>query len=97
MMIDVIIKRPHESPKEVTIPNALRALQEIVGGPIEQYTVRADLAIVCNEEGRIRGLTRNCSVYGSWFYGTIIVVGVDGESFSDCPITLEEFEHDYTD
>ena len=93
----VIIKRPHDKPRILTIPNALRALQEIVGGHIELYTVRADMAIVCNEEGRIRGLTRNCSVYGSWFYGTIIVVGTKGEDLTDCPITLEDFEHEYTD
>lgn len=96
-MINVIVKRPHESPKEVTIPNALRALQEIVGGHIELYTVRADMAIVCNDDGIRLGLLRNISVYGSWFYGTVIVVGTKGEDLTDCPITVEEFEHDYTD
>lgn len=87
--IKVIVKRPGEKPEWQTIPNTLEALQEIVGGYIEAVSPFTDAVIICNEEGRIRGLEYNCDVFGYGFVGTIIFAGVDGEEFDDFPQDIE--------
>lgn len=93
--IRVIIKRPDEPVGHYeTIPNTLKALQQAVGGYIETVTIGKYLAVICNEEGRIRGLPYNCHVCDIGFLGTIIAVGVDGEEFTDVPITLEDWKED---
>lgn len=93
-MIRVIVKESGKTPREVTIRNDLKTLQELVGGRIEYYTVRADFGIICNEEGHLLHLPYNCACYGSGFVGTIIAVGAEGDEFADCPITVEEFLED---
>ena len=85
----VVIKDPGKPPYDAEIPNTLRALQLIVCGYIETVTVSADLCIICNEEGRIRGLAQNCNVCGVDFVGTIVFTGIDGDEFADCPINAD--------
>ena len=71
--------------KVVEIANELKALQEAVGGYIEVKTIATDCALVCNEEGRLLGLPYNCELIGIGFVGDILMVGVDGEEFTDVP------------
>ena len=88
-----IIKRPFEPVgRLIEIPNELKALQEAVGGYIEVVTLATDLAIVCDEDGRIKGEVPNCEICGIDFVGTILAVGVDGEEFADVPLDLDEWE-----
>ena len=55
--IRVIIKRPGEPYGHAfNIVNSLETLQHIVGGYIETVTLGSDWTIICNEEGRLRGL-----------------------------------------
>ena len=71
--------------KEVIIPNRLESFQNLVGGPIETVTVATDCVVICNEEGRLQDLECNCSYMGIDFVGPILIVGVDGEEFTDSP------------
>lgn len=88
----VIVKRPEDAVGAVTeVENTLKALQEVVGGHIEVVTLATDLAIICNEEGRLRGLPYNCSLLGVDFVGTVVVAGKDGEEFADCPLALHDW------
>lgn len=64
---------------EVT-ENTLRSMQELVDGPIKCVTVTEDLAIVCNDEGRTRGLSPSASVLRVRFVGPVAFVGVRGEN-----------------
>ena len=89
----VIIKRPGERAEEATIPNTLKALQKAVGGYIETVTLSDTMVIICNEEGRIQKLPYNCTFHGHQFYGTVVFAGVDGEEFTDIPLSLEDFYH----
>ena len=83
-MIKVLYK-PVGKPFEVReIPNTLEACQELVGGYIEPVTVCSDLVLVCNEEGRIRGMAPN-PYLGYDFVGDWFLCGRDGEEFTDCP------------
>lgn len=84
-MIRVIRKRPGCLPELVQVENTLEALQQEVGGYIETVTFARDACIICNEEGRLMGLPYNVTYAGVDFVGTILIVGVDGEEFSDLP------------
>lgn len=74
----------------VEIDNSLESLQKAVGGWIEAVTLAEDVAVICNEEGRILDLPYNCLFCGMDWYGTILLVGVDGEEFCDVPIDENE-------
>lgn len=52
----VIYKAPGCAPEPRDIPNTLEELQATVGGYIETVTIASDAVIICNEEGRLRGL-----------------------------------------
>lgn len=90
--IKVLVKKPHEAPFKVVIreATALEDLQKLVGGYIEFVPVAESAAIICDEEGRLKGKKYNCDVCGISFVGTIVVVGMNGEGFGDAP-DLEEF------
>lgn len=79
----VIYKAPGCRPEPWDIPNTLEELQATVGGYIETVTLAKDAAIICNEEGRLLGLPYNCRFWGVDFVGPILVVGVDGDEFTD--------------
>ena len=91
-MIRALIKQPGKTPRHVNVSNSLEALQKNVGGYIEAVTVATDLCIICNEEGKILGLPYNCRLLGEDFVGTILMVGVDGEEFTDLPATWKEMK-----
>ena len=84
----VIIKEPGKVPRHVHISTSLENLQKIVGGYIETVTMAKDFTIICNEDGRICGLPYNCNIAGADFFGTIIMIGIDGDDFCHCPITF---------
>lgn len=80
-----VAKRPGEPGKVITIDNDLKALQEYVGGYIEAVKVSDKVCVICNEEGIIQGLPYNVKLFGRRFFGPILIVGVTGEEFTDCP------------
>lgn len=57
--ISVLLVEPNKYPKMIEIDDTLEAMQEVVGGDIEEYMPFEDeVAIICNEEGKVNGLTR---------------------------------------
>lgn len=84
--IRVLRKKPGKQPEFIEIENELAALQHEVGGYIETVTIASNLTIVCNEEGKIHGLPYNCTMFGGTFVGTILLVGVRGDTFKSVPI-----------
>ena len=84
-MIRVIRKRPGCLRELIQVENTLEALRQEVGGYIETVTFARDTCIICSEEGRLLGLPYNVTFLGVDFMGTILIVGVDGEEFSDLP------------
>ena len=84
--ITVLIKRPGEDAElEPLFPNKLEAFQQMVGGYIETLTIAEDCCIICNEEGRLRGLPYNGELLGMDFVGTIMLVGINGDEFASVP------------
>lgn len=75
------------------IENTLEALQAAVDGYIESVTLIPDKAVmIVNEEGLLRGMTPNpiaSAVANTQIVGPAVVVGVDGEDFTDIPEDVE--------
>ena len=62
--ISVLLVEPNKYPKMIEIDDTLEAMQEVVGGDIEEYMpFEDDVAIICNEEGKITGMAPNRAVY----------------------------------
>ena len=81
--IMIMLKRPGCEPElEPLFDNTLEAFQEAVGGYIETFTLAPDLVIICNEEGKLRGLPYNVTIAGEDFVGTVLAVGVKGDEFA---------------
>lgn len=62
--ITVLYVQVGKPPATVSIDNSLEAMQQLVGGYIQEYMPFDDeVALVCNEEGKISGLPLNRAVY----------------------------------
>lgn len=62
--ISVLLVEPNKYPKMIEIDDTLEVMQEVVGGDIEEYMPFEDeVAIICNEEGKITGMAPNRAVY----------------------------------
>ena len=62
--INVLLVEPGKYPRIVEINDSLEEMQQLVGGYIEEYSpFDDDVAIVCNDEGKINGLPLNRAVY----------------------------------
>lgn len=76
----------------IEINDTLQDLQREVGGYIETVTLAEDVVILCDEMGRLKDRPDNCEIGGIMFVGTLLIVGVNGEEFGDCPEEIvEEF------
>lgn len=52
----VILCRPNEMAEVIEMEDSLESMQKMVGGLIEEYMQWKDeVAIVCNDEGKMRG------------------------------------------
>lgn len=62
--INVLLIEPSKYPKQIEIEDTLEAMQETVGGYIEEYLPFDDeVAIICNEEGKMTGAELNRAIY----------------------------------
>lgn len=92
--VSVIIKNPNGKPFKALVDNTLEAFQNLVGGYIQTVPCSGETncIIVCNEEGKLLGLPYNFMTEWDIFVGTVVFVGVDGEEFADCPLTVQQVE-----
>lgn len=98
--IKVILVQEGKPAKSVSIENKLEAMQELVGGQIEEYMPFADdIAIICNEEGKMCGLPLNRAIYAEDTNEMIEIIAgdffiayapIDSEKFESLPKELEE-------
>lgn len=82
---------------DIDIDNTLEALQEAVDGYIEVLTLVPNQAVmIVNEEGRLRRLYPNIlasAIAGTQIVGNALIVGVDGEEFTDIPLEVARHIH----
>lgn len=86
--IKALVVEPEKTCQVQEISDTLEAMQTIVGGYIEAVTPFAEsVAIVCNEEGKLRGLPFNRPLLDDSgepydiLCGTFFITGVRGENF----------------
>ena len=83
----VLIIEPSFEPREAEIESGLESLQSVVGGNIEAiYPYEDEVAIICNEEGKINGLPLNRSIVMNGetvdiIAGTFLVAGLTKSNF----------------
>lgn len=88
--ISVLIKKPGKNAYRKDIDNTLKSLQREVGGYIEAVTIADGLALICDEEGKLKGKDANFLFCGDCFVGTVILAGTDGEDFASLSEGTEE-------
>lgn len=92
---------PDRKPYITNISNSLENMQRTVGGYIESVSFlgidEGEYAVICDEEGRLKGYHPNCEIAGVDFVGDVFVARVDGDELADVPLGfLPEFlEHYY--
>lgn len=103
--IQAVLCEPNKASHIITIENTLQSLQAAVGGSIQAiYPFDDPVAIICNEEGKIKGMDLNRalrdkddSVYDI-IAGTFLVVGLGTENFASLSSEYQQkyreiFEH----
>lgn len=97
--INVIYVEPGKKARIIEMENKYSEMKKLVGGHIEQYMpFEDDVAIICNEEGKINGMPLNRAVFleygqlddiiaGPFF---ITYVALESEKYLSLPKELEE-------
>ena len=97
--IRVLLFKPGEYGKAIEIYDTLEGMQQTVGGWIEEYMPFEDeVAIVCNEEGKIQGLPPSRAIYDDEGQLLDIIAGdffiayapIESEKFLSIPPELEK-------
>ena len=78
----VVIVEPGKPGYVKDIEDKLENLQQIVGGYIEAITLKPGVVLVCNEEGKIKGLPINRDIGFDYICGTFFICGTKGEDFA---------------
>lgn len=92
--LKVLLIKPDKLPRVINIKNTLAEKQKQVGGYIE-YTYLDncdDVAIICNEEGKIQGLPPNRDVGHDIIMGDFLIVGDDSEIGEDRSLTDNQIQ-----
>ena len=100
--IRVVYVEPGEYARVVDIGNTLQDLKNAVGGYIEVFNLKdspdiGEICVVCNEEGKLDGLTPCRAIYGDKekivdvICGPFFICGSHGESFAS--LDEKQIEH----
>ena len=83
--ITVMVKEPGKPWVPREIENRLGDVQKLVGGYIEAVTLLDNLALIVDEEGKLKGKAPNFRLMGDVIVGTAVLVGVAGDELTDLP------------
>ena len=108
MLRAIVKRPDEEYGHVTNVSDKLETLQKTVGGYIETVTWPAlmrkqdEFVVVCDEEGLLKDAPFNCTVVVKdqrWrdrgpvtFFGTIVVLGVDGDECADCPLPFADWK-----
>lgn len=81
--IKALYIKPNKLPEVVNIDNNLKTFQKMVDGHIEcAYLMDDDeVVLICNEEGKIRGMEFNRDIGHDIIAGPFLIVKDDGNDF----------------
>lgn len=82
-----VYKQPCHVPEIIDVANELAPLQELVGGYIEVVRLTDGFILICNEEGKLKGLEPNIflisGTYVDEIVGPIVIVNDADEEFGE--------------
>lgn len=92
--LNVLLVKPNQLPEKHIIKNTLKEKQKLVDGYIEYTYIQGyeDVAIICNEEGKINNLPINRDIGHDIIFGNFIIVGDDPELGEDRSLTETQIE-----
>lgn len=83
-ILKAILKKPYKNPTLIDIDNTLEALQGAVGGYIEAVRLSRGIVILCDEEGKLKGLAPNIELRDDFIFGNVLFVQSDDDGeFTD--------------
>ena len=97
--INVIYVEPGKEARTIEMKDELSEMQKLVGGYIEEYMpFEDDVALICNDEGKMNGLPLNRGIHGEDGQLQDIIAGpfficyapIESEKFLSLPKDLEE-------
>lgn len=90
-MPKVLVVPVGKPPVVKTILSGLEPMQKLVGGYIEQVTLTDGLGLICNEEGKLQGLTPNRNFNGDTICGDFFLSRYNEEG-ETVDVTDEDIE-----
>ena len=97
----VLIKNIGENTKITDIENDLQSLQNLVGGYIEALPLTKDVLLICNEEGKLKGLPVNFNIVINGkiesIVGNVFFVGKNDSDFDSLTNEQIVILQDYLD
>ncbi len=87
----VLMCRVGEAARVEEIDNGLESMQNVVGGYIQAtYPFEDEVAIICNEEGKLMGLEMNRGIPTTMdiIVGDFFICGLGEDDFTDIPDEL---------
>lgn len=97
--INVLLCRAGRRAEMIEMEDSLEAMQKLVGGLIEEYMpFEDDVALVCNDEGKMRGMPLNRAIEGEDGKILDVIAGdfficyapIESERFLSLPPELEK-------
>lgn len=88
-----VLKKPNCNPSVININNTLKDIQCAVGGHFEAlvYSYEYALLMLCDEEGKLKGLDYNFTLGPDDIVGNVLFVSAVGEEFRE----LDERQIDF--
>ena len=82
-MIKVLLVKPNDVPRVMEIEDELETYQNLVEGYIECIYPFGDdnVCIVCNDEGKLKGLAPNRFIKGDLIVGNFVIVAYQNGDF----------------
>lgn len=80
-LLKVVYIEPGKPAYEAEIQNDLHALQRSVRGMVQQINLEKGIVMLCNEDGKMKGMPGNRRLGSSVLVGPITVVGFTGKGY----------------
>lgn len=88
----VWIKEPFKKARHVWISPTLENLQKTIDGYIEAIRISDEVLVICDEEALLTDKKYNVTVGGMQLFGTVILIGQQGEEFASCPLNADQMK-----
>ena len=88
-IIEILTMRVGREPVAYPICNRLISMQDVVSGNLESVTLEPNVCLMCNEEGKIKGLkpNRHLPEINDTIHGSFFITRIDPETGESIDLT----------